>query len=246
MGEASIHFLRVAADRGPAVPVSPALLRRLWLAFTLGAASFAVTTLLGIAREGYDPWHQAVSALSLGPGGWIQALNLVSFGIVVLSTVPVWRRVLAGGKGQRAYPVLTALVGLSFVAVGLIPQDPAPGYDPEHLNLPAPTAPGLAHLAFAGVAALSSVVSLFVMAARFEGSPPWRGWPTYTRLASIAIILCVAVYGVWSTRASGYAGTFERAALLVPMLWMYAFLRTLGSGRPFATSTSDTERKIPA
>ena len=128
--------------------------------------------------------------------------------------------------------MLTALVGVSFIAAGMIPQDPAPGYDPDNLALQAPTARGLAHLAVAGVAALSSVAGLFVMAARLARNPAWRGWALYSCVAAVAVIGCVAVFGVWSVKPSGYAGTFERGAMVVPMLWMFAFLRRLSGGAP--------------
>jgi hypothetical protein len=191
-----------------------------------------VATIQGSVRDGYDSWHQAISALSLGPGGWIQAINFVVFGAAVANTAPVWRQILAGGRGAVAYPALTAVIGISFVAVGFVPQDPAPGYDPAGLALQAPTALGLVHLAIAGVTAACSVAGLFVMAARFAGDDNWRGWAAYSRVVAVLLIVCVAIYGVWSTRASGFAGTFERVAIVIPLVWMFTFLRRLEAGAP--------------
>ena len=79
------------------LPVPPSLLRRLWIALAAGALSLVITTIQGAIREGFDPWHQAVSALSLGPGGWMQMLNLVVFGAVVLTTVSRY-----GARSSRA------------------------------------------------------------------------------------------------------------------------------------------------
>ena len=228
-----------ADDRTVRVP--EALVRRLWLAFAVGVFSLVLTTIQGILREGYDGWQQAVSALSLGPGGWIQMLNLIVFGVVVLTTVPVWRRILIGGKGSTAYPVFTTLLGFSFVVVGIVPQDPAPGYDPAGLALTAPTPHGLVHIAVAGVAALSSVVCLVVMATRLARDPAWSGWSAYSLAAAVAVIGCVTVYGVWSTKSSGFAGTFERGAFVVPLLWLYALLRRLDRGAPFSITTLPPE-----
>jgi hypothetical protein len=215
------------------VPVPPALVRGLWYAVGAAVPFIAVTAIQGLVRPGYDSWHQAVSALSLGPGGWVQVVNLVAFGVVVAMTAPIWRRILAGGKGATAYPALTAVIGVSFCIVGLVPQDPAPGYDPMGLALDAPTARGLVHLAVAGVAALCSVASLFVMAARFAGDRHWPGWPAYSRVMALLVITCVTIYGVWSTRASGLAGTFERLAILIPLVWTVTVLHRLGAGTPF-------------
>jgi hypothetical protein len=217
--------------------VPSALRRRLWAGLIAGALSFALTTIQGIYREGFDPWQQAVSALSLGPHGWLQMINLVAFGAIVLTTVLPWKRVLSGARGETIYPICTALIGAGFIGVGIIRQDPAPGYDPQGLGLLGPTIPGLVHITIAGIAALSSVIGLLVMGARLAGDPAWRGWALYSRLAAVLVIGCIVVYGVWSVKPTGFAGTFERAAMIVPMLWMFAFLRRLSDGAPLMTDS---------
>ena len=214
------------------LPVPRALLRRLWLALLGVAAFIAVALVQAAVRPGFDVWHQAVSALSLGSLGWVQDLNFTFLGLVLLSTVPVWRRILRGGKGATAYPALTALAGGSFIALAFLPQDPAPGYDPEQLALTAPSAMGLLHLAVAGVAAAASVAALFVMASRLAGDPAWPGWPEYTRAIALLTAVCIVVYAVWSTRPSGFAGTFERLAIILPAVWAFTFLRRLRAGAP--------------
>ncbi len=117
-------------------------------------------------------------------------INLVAFGVIVASSAPVWRRILTGGAGATIYPALTVVLGLSFILVGLTPQHPAPGYDPAGLLLQAPTAIGLLHLTIAGVAALCSVASLFVMAVRFVDDPHWVHWSTYCRVMAMLVIAC--------------------------------------------------------
>jgi hypothetical protein len=213
-----------------AVPLP--LIRRLSLGLAAGIGSLAITTVEGAMRENFNPWHQAISALSLGPGGWVQMINLVAFGLVVLTTVGPWRRILAGGRGAAAYPLLTAVVGICFVGVGLIRQDPAPGYDPDQFRLTAPTPLGLMHLAIAGVAAVSSVVALCVIAARLARDPAWRRWGLYSAATAGIVIACVAAYGVGSVQPTGIAGSFERAAMIAPLIWLFAFLRRLRRGAP--------------
>ena len=215
------------------IPVPATDLRPLWLAVVVAVAFLALTFIQGAARESYDSWHQAVSALSLGPRGWLQMANLVAFGATIAATAPAWSRILAGGRGARSYPVLIALIGASFVGAGLVPQDPAPGYDPAGLARTAPTATGLAHLALAGVAAACSVASLLVLAGRLAGDPHWPGWARSARFVAALVVACVAVYGAWSVEATGYAGTFERMAIVLPLAWNVAFLRRLESGTPF-------------
>jgi hypothetical protein len=218
------------------IPVPRSLLVRLWLAPTGAALFLTIATIHGAITPGYDAGHQAVSALSIAPRGWIQTLNFVLLGATLLSTMPTWRLILAGGKAATWYPALTAIVGASLIATGFVPQDPAPGYDPSGLALTTSTLMGLTHLALAAVVAFASVASLFVMAARLAGDRHWGGWAALTCATAALTIACVAVYGVWSTRSTGLAGTFERGAIILPMLWGIAFLTRLWSGTPFMRS----------
>lgn len=182
---------------------------------------------------GYDFWHQAISALSLGPQGWIQILSFVLLGVAIITTVPVWRIILANGSGRSAYPIITLIQGLTFIVISFVPQDPAPGYDPEELHLTAPTLTGLIHLALAAIASGCSVTNLFIMATRFAGDPACQGWQKYTRLMAVLMIIAVAVYAVWSTESNRFAGTFERLAMIISLIWTFTFLRCLSLGIPF-------------
>ncbi len=215
------------------LPVPRPLLLRL-LPGVVGVVVFlVVSTVHGAVLPEFDAWHQSVSALALAPYGSIQVLNFWVLGSSLLSTVPTWRRVLRGGTGARAYPALTLLLGLSFFLVGCLPQDPAPGYDPAGLALQAPTLPGLLHLAGAGVAAAASVALMLIVASRLSADPHWRGWTTYTRVLAALTVGCIIIYGVWSTQPTGWAGTFERLAIVVPAMWGVHFLYHLWRGRPF-------------
>lgn len=223
------------------VPVPRPLQAHLWFAVAGAALFLIVATIEGARRPGYDPWHQAISALSLGPGGWVQRVNFIVFGSSLLITVPAWRRILAGGTGATSYPILVAIVGLSFVAAAFIPQDPAPGYDPERLDLGpahARTRTGIMHLAVAGVSASCCLATFFVMARRFAVDPHWRGWARYSRLLASIMFACIAVYAVWSTQPTGLAGTFERLAIVVPAFWAFTFIRRLSAGTPFMVAGS--------
>lgn len=186
----------------------------------------------GAQRLDYDHWHQSISALSLGPRGWIQQINFFVFASIVLSTVAPWRKILIGGKGAKAFPVFIALSAISLIACGIFTQDPAPGYDPERLKLQSPTWQGLTHLLFAAVGALSSVLALLVMARRFAGVNSWDGWAVYSVLMAIAMVAFITIYGVWSTASIGYAGTFERLGLMVLPVWGLTFLIRMERGVP--------------
>jgi hypothetical protein len=209
------------------------LVRWLWLMVGWTAVFLVVTTVQGTMRADFDSWHQAISALSLGRAGWIQSVNMGLFGLGLTASALPWRRMLRGGYGAIAHPVLTVMSGCSLVFAAFIPQDPAPGYDPANLHLTAPTLTGLLHLLFAAIAAFSSVASMFVIAKRLSRDPWWNGWPTYTRLVALLMMLCIGVYAFWSTSPSGFAGTFERLAVLLPTVWACTFAWRLWRGTPF-------------
>lgn len=220
-------------DNTELVPVLPFLRRRLWYGL-IGAGIFQIIVLVqSLLVPGYDFNQQAVSALSLGKWGWIQIINFIFLGAVIISTVPAWRKILAGGIGAKAYPVLTLLTGISIIICGILKQDPAPGYDPEKLALTSPSLVGLIHLLFAAIAALSSIIGLFVMARRFAHTPLWKSWSFYTILMALIMIICTAIYAVWSTKSTGYAGAFERIAILVVPIWVLSFLIRLQKAVPF-------------
>lgn len=227
-------------------PVPRAEYVRLRRAVLLTAVFLIAVVTQGAARPDFDAWHQSISALSLGSRGWIQDAFFLLLGSALLSTVPSWHRILRRGVGQRSYPVLTALTGLSLFAAAWWPQDPAPGYDPEQLGLVLPTAIGLLHLAVAGVGAFSSIAAMLVMAARFRQHPDWNAWARPTCLAAALATVCVVIYAVWSVEPTGYAGAFERLVVVVPWVWGYALVRRLGKGVPFVVTSPGTGLAPPA
>jgi hypothetical membrane protein len=218
---------------GETVPVPPQLRRRLWYGVVSSGLFIVAVYIEGEQRSDYDAKQQSISALSLGSRGWVQMLNFIIFGVNVLSTVTAWRNILVGRRRAMAFPILIALTGMSLIICGIIPQDPAPGYDPHSLALEDPTLRGAIHLLFAAVGALSSVAGLLVMAWYFSGDPIWYGWNVYSVLMAVAMAACVTLYAIWSTASTGYAGIFERLGLMVIPIWSLTFLVRLETGAPF-------------
>ncbi|RZU62766.1 DUF998 domain-containing protein [Zhihengliuella halotolerans] len=91
-----------------------------------GAVLFVVVFLLdGLTRPGYSPTRQTVSALALGPRGWIQTANFLVCGASMA----------AGGSavvlaGQYLLGALLAVFGLGLVVSGVFRMDPMRGYPP--------------------------------------------------------------------------------------------------------------------
>jgi hypothetical protein len=105
-----------------------------------GPLFFAIFLIAGALRPDYDPLRHPVSSLELGPTGWVQSLNfiltgtlVVLFGIGIRSTV----RKLGGGR----VPILFMLVGAGLIGAGLFAPDPLSGYPPG--TPPAAVSPSL-------------------------------------------------------------------------------------------------------
>jgi uncharacterized membrane protein len=179
---------------------------------TLGGVLFAVTYLVeGATRPGYDAWQQAISALSLGPGGWMQQVNFVVFGVLALISAFGWRTALAPSVGATWYPILKGMTGIGLIVDGFFSQDPALGY-PVGAVVGSPSAHGIVHNLFAFVTITAIAVSAFILARRFAAEPRWRGWALYVLATGVLTIVFIAIFGALNNHSGAASGLFERLA----------------------------------
>lgn len=220
------------ASRPTTRPVPPRLL--LWLTCgTLGSLLFTTVYLIeGATRPDYNAWQQAISALSLGPGGWGQQVNFVVFGTITVWTAFAWRAFLNGGAAATWYPILRGLQGFALIVDGFFSQDPA-GYP---LGAVAPTTPTLhavIHQIFAFVAITAIAVGFFVLARRFAREPEWHWWAMYCVISGILTIVFIATFGALNGQHSEIAGLFERLATSISTIWGIIFFTRLWQGTGF-------------
>jgi len=217
--------------------------RALLLCGGVGSLLFTATYLIaGATRPGYDAGRQPISALSLGPGGWVQAANFIVFGVLIGVAALGWRAVLAPGPGATAIPVLRALAALGLITDGLFAQDPAHGYPVGVVAAATPTLHGTVHQLAAVVAITALAASSVVFAARFARAPGWRAWTPVAAAAGVLTIVFIAAFG--ATLAHGPAGLFERLAGGTQSLFSLAVVarliagwgRVVAQGRPVAAS----------
>ena len=207
----------------------------LWLTCgTLGSLLFTTTYLIeGITRPDYSAWQQAISALSLGPGGWVQQINFLVFGLITIWTAFAWRRLLKGGAGGLWNPIFRVLEGIGLIVDGFFSQDPAFGY-PKGVALVPPTLHGTIHVLFAFLSITAIALGFFVIARRFLRQPEWRGWFTYSIITGVLTIVFIAIFGTLNGQHSAYAGLFERLSTSLGTLWGIIFLTRLWLGTKFA------------
>jgi hypothetical protein len=164
----------------------------------------------GATRAGYRTLAQPISALSLGPGGWVQQVNFIVFGVLVCLSAAGWRAALAPGKGALMFPVLHAVAGVGLVMDGLFNQDPSGGYPPG-ARAGAATVHGQMHTLFAVITITALAAGCFVLAARLAAEPLWRRWAVFAAAAGVATIVFIAAFGAAGGHG-GLAGLWERAA----------------------------------
>ena len=186
--------------------------RALLIAALVGGLLFNLTVWVdGFFRPGYNAFRQPESALSLGPGGWVQITNFIVFGILNLCFALALRKTLAPGRGSTWGPVLQGIAGLSMIIVGIFIEDPSKGYPIGVVRPISATLHGSIHTSATFVALIATVAFLFVLASRLSVERGWRGWPTWLRTAAVLMMALLAAFGV-AMAGHGPAGLFEKAA----------------------------------
>jgi hypothetical protein len=171
----------------------------------------------GLLRPGYDSVKQPMSALSLGPGGWVQTANFIVFGLVGCATAFAWRPTLTPGLGAVWYPRLRILSGLALICAGVFPQDPGGGYPAAALAPATPSVHAVVHNLVSYVSLTTIVAELIILGRRFAREPRWRAWSPAALAAAALMMGLLAAFGALVAH-DGPAGVFEKLASATPTL----------------------------
>lgn len=186
----------------------------------LGAAGswlFVVVFLLdGLTRPGYHPARHPVSALALGPRGWIQTTNFILCGLLITAGAAALPQALGG----LPLPLAVAALGLALVASGAFRMDPMRGYppgtpdeDPEHFSLTHRFHDWAGMVVFL-LLPLTPLIAVFALA-----SPSWM-WASGIIAAATAV--CSGAFGQLWERDSPYTGVVQRATIILGLSWLGA------------------------
>lgn len=178
--------------------------RRALLAGVVGPLLFiAVFLIEGLTRSGYSAWRNFVSQLATGDWGWMQIVNFLVCGALMLCFAVGLRLALVRGRASIAAPILFGAFGLALIVAGIFVTDPALGYPVGAPNVH--TTHGLIH-GLAGLAAFTFLAAAsFAMAWHFAGAPASRGWAIYSALTGLLIVACFIASNVLSVLDAQHA-----------------------------------------
>jgi hypothetical protein len=177
----------------------------------------AFVTVAGAVRPGYDSGRNWVSQLSLGPGGWLAAVNLAVCGGWLLLCAAGLRRRLGPSGADR----LVGWCGACLVAVAVVPTDPGLGYPP---GVPtASTLVGALHQVIGLALGVTGTVAAALLGRRLPGVR-WAA-PAGSAVAAVMAVTFGAGTVLVLLDAAGIlpgtpSGLLERVALCTGLGWI--------------------------
>jgi Protein of unknown function (DUF998) len=172
-----------------------------------------------------------VSELSLGPRGWIQIVNFVITGALLLLFARGVAAQFRDGKASRAGPILLTIIGIGFLASGPFVMDP-PSTPADQMSWHS----RLHWKLFGALVFALSPVSCFVFLYRFRTDPAWRPLRWLTITAGITTAWAVLFLGIAPTRPpeapnafNAWNGAVQRVFVITYLAWIFMFARRLGS-----------------
>jgi len=172
-------------------------------------------------RPGFDLAHDDASLLSNGSLGWIQIVNFLVTGLMVVACAVGLRRALGGGRGATWGPILLAVYGVGLIGAGIFVADPMYGFPPgTAAGRPAVISThGILHIVTAAVGFAGLVSACFVFARRFAGEHRSR-WAWFSAVTGVAFLAAFA--GLASGSDSPVIIAAFWAALILAWTWIAA------------------------
>jgi hypothetical membrane protein len=156
---------------------------------TLGAVAGLIGPLIftvgfviqGLLRPGeYDPIAEPVSALEAGPNGWIQQLNFIVFGLLMLIFAAGLRSGVRHTRSRILGPAVVAWWGTGLVVAGVFPlQEDAQGQTYDATGL---------HESNGALFFLSTWVGLALLSWWLRTDPHWRSLARYSAITAAVLM----------------------------------------------------------
>lgn len=164
----------------------------------------------GLLRRGeYDPIAEAVSALEAGPGGWVQQVNFVVFGLLTIAFAIGLHRWVRPTRYGWVGPAILVLSGVALLWAAAFPiREDAAG-----VTLP----PGM-HLVGGLTYFSSAAIGLVVLSRRLARDARWASLAGYAFAAGVTGVVGFVLSGVLvqpdGAPLHAWAGLVQRVLLL--------------------------------
>ena len=186
-----------------------------------GPFYIVISLIQALTRPGFDLLRHDLSLLANGPFGWIQIMNLLLSGALVLAFGLGMRQILRGSQGGTWGPLLIGLYGLGLIGAGFFTADPAFGFPPgTPTDAHTISWHGLLHFITAGVGFLALIAACAVMARRFASQGD-RRWATYSLGAGV--LFFAAFVGI----AMGSGQSWSVIGFWIGILFIWAWISAL-------------------
>jgi hypothetical membrane protein len=144
----------------------------------LGPILFTVTFIVqGLFRPGYSHVAEPVSALAAGPNGWVQDVNFLIFGSLMMAYAIGLHLGVRPTRWGIVGPALLVLSGAGLVLAGVFPARDASGA----------FSVGPGHMVAAFTSFLPAGVGVIVISRRMARDPRWRTLAAYALASGVAI-----------------------------------------------------------
>ena len=190
----------------------------------IGSTLFvAIFMLEGWLRPGYEPLKMYVSELSLGPRGWIQIVNFIVFGVLLLVFTRSVAAEFQSGKAAWGGILLLRIIALCYLASGPFVMDPT-GTPRNQMTLH-----GTLHGIFGGIVFTLMPISCFVFLRRFREDPKWQFLQWWTlalgTISAVGVILLSVATKLPNAQNvfNEWLGLIQRTAIVPFMIWIFIF-----------------------
>ncbi|MEU6857548.1 DUF998 domain-containing protein [Glycomyces sp. NPDC046736] len=206
--------------------------RLLLLGAAAGPVFLVASTVQSLVRAGYDPVRHPISSLAIGGPGWVQVVNFIVTGLLIVALAVGVRRALGPGRGPLWGGLLLGVWGVGLVGAGVFESDPVSGYPPGTSDLIEYTMVGALHDLFSVLGFAALIGASVVLGVRFVRISWVWAVCSFVTAAAFAVLIHLASLGFAQTEAfAPYGGLYQRAALLVGFAWMTALALSLAGGR---------------
>lgn len=181
---------------------------------------FVIVSLIeGALRPGYQPLRQPVSALAIGPRGWVQRLNFFITGFLALCYAPGLHTALSAYGNPWWPPVLVAIFGLGLIGAGIFVTDITGLKWPTRAQR---TRAGILHDQASFPVFVALVTASFIFANLFAGTGH-GGWAAYSVLSGVAVAVFFVLAGLgfaFKAHMNRVGGLMQRFSIIAGWLWL--------------------------